>query len=129
MLKKPYRLKKRKTFNYIYRKGRSTGNSELTLVYCFARGRNVKIGFSVSKKIGNSPQRHRATRVMREAIKPLIESMAVNHYYIFVAKEGMHLKKSTQIQGSMEQVLKKAGLFHAVKTPSVQRGTNNDKSH
>jgi len=120
VLKKPYRLKKRKTFNYIYRKGRSAGNAELTLVYSFARGKNVKIGFSVSKKIGNSPQRHRATRVMREAIKPLIDNMTINHYYIFVAKEGMHLKKTAQVQVAMEQVLRKAGLFVEKKVVEVE---------
>jgi len=111
VLKKPYRLKKRKTFNYIYRKGRNVGNADMTLVYCYAKGKNVKIGFSASKKVGNSPQRHRAIRIMREGIKPLIESMHDNHNYIFVAKEGIGKKKSHEVTKSMEQILKKAGLM------------------
>ena len=87
------------------------GNSDLTLVYTFAKGKNIKVGFSASKKVGNSPQRHRAIRVMREAVKPLVDQMKENHYYIFVAKEGVGDKKSHEVQKSVEHILKKANLI------------------
>ena len=111
MLNKKYRLKKRKQFNYIYRKGRTQGCDVLTLVYCFCKMPNIKIGFSASKKVGGSVQRHKALRKMREAIRPLVTSMAPNHNYIFVAKETLLEKSVDDIRKSCQYTLKKAGLI------------------
>ena len=113
MLKKQYRLKKRKSFNYIYRKGKHFGNEMLTLVFVSARMKDshVKIGFSVSKKVGNSVVRHKVIRRMREAVKTLIEQIKEHHNIIFVAKEGIDKFKPSEIQESMLKVLKKSGLL------------------
>ena len=111
MLHKRYRLKKRKQFNYIYRKGRSVHGEVLTLVYCGAKLRDIKVGFSASKKVGNSVVRHRAIRLMREAVKPYIPRMAANNSYIFIAKEGITANHLNDIKKSVEKVLTKAGLL------------------
>lgn len=113
MLKKKYRLTKRKQFNYIYRKGRSATSDILTLVFSYCKMKNIKIGFSASKKVGNSVQRHRALRLMREAVKPFIANMTANHNYIFVAKEGLLEKKLEEIKKSVKYVLTKASLLCA----------------
>jgi ribonuclease P protein component len=111
MLKKKYRLTKRKHFNYVYRKGRTFHGDIVTLVFSFARLKNVKVGFSASKKVGNSVVRHRALRLMREAAKPLLERLTPNNNYIFVAKEGITAKHLTDIRKTMENVLRKAGVM------------------
>ena len=127
MLQKKYRLAKRKQFNYIYRKGRNVGCDCLTLVYCFAKMKNIKVGFSVSKKIGGSVVRHRVLRKMREAIRPLVgngkvktESLKLvdNHNYIFVAKESIVEKSVIEIREAMKGVLVKAELL--TPSPSAQ---------
>ncbi|MCL2851169.1 MAG: ribonuclease P protein component [Firmicutes bacterium] len=112
MLKKQFRLKKRKSFNYIYKKGKHYGNDMLTLVFVFARMRDskIKIGFSVSKKVGNSVVRHKVVRRMRDAVKPLLPMIKEHHSIIFVAKEGIDKFKPMEIQKSMEIILKRAGL-------------------
>ena len=125
MLKKQYRLCKRKTFNYIYKKGRNVGCDCLTLVYVFAKipaFPHIKVGFSASKKVGNSVKRHRALRKMREAVKPLLTRMAINHNYIFVAKESILEKSVTDIQKSCEYVLGKANLLQQ-SPPARERKT------
>lgn len=111
MLKKKYRLTKRKQFNYIYKKGRSSHSDLLTLVYCGAKLREIKIGFSASKKVGNSVIRHRAIRLMREAVKPYIIHMAPNNSYIFIAKESITGKHLNDIKKHIEKVLTKANLL------------------
>ena len=111
MLISKYRLRKRKQFNYIYKHGRSVGSDCLTLVYNSCHMKNVKIGFSASKKVGNSVQRHRALRQMREAVRPLIPSMIGDHNYIFVAKETIIDKSFDDIKKSCAYVLGKAGLM------------------
>ena len=112
MLHKKYRLKKRKQFNYIYKKGRSVHGELLTLVYCGAKLRDIKVGFSASKKVGNSVVRHRAIRLLREAVKPYIARMTPNNSYIFIAKEGITAKHLDEIKKCVEQVLKRAGLLN-----------------
>jgi len=74
---------------------------------------NIKIGFSASKKVGNSVVRHRALRRMREAVKPLIPNMVNNINYIFIAKDTISEKPFIDIQKSCEYILKKANLYKA----------------
>ena len=132
MLQKKYRLAKRKQFNYIYRKGRTVGCDCLTLVYCFARMRNVKIGFSASKKVGGSVTRHKVLRKMREAVKPFVQpnkkqtdntriKLTENHNYIFVAKETIVAKSVLEIRTAMVAVLRKAGLLLELKTQCPEK--------
>lgn len=73
--------------------------------------RDIKVGFSASKKVGNSVVRHRAVRLMREAVKPYIPRMASNNSYIFVAKEGITAKHLDDIKKCAEKVLSRAGLL------------------
>jgi len=83
----------------------------LTLVFVSARVKSVKLGFSVSKKVGNSVVRHRVTRIMRAGARPLVERIAQNNTIVFVAKEGIDKFKSQDITERMEKLLKKAGLL------------------
>ena len=113
MLEKRFRLKKRKSFAYIHRKGKHVGNEVLSMSFVFARMKDspLKIGFSTSKKVGNSVVRHRAQRLMRHAVRELLPKIKVNHSIIFVAKEGIHKRHFTEIVAGMENVLRRAGLI------------------
>lgn len=111
MLPVRYRLKKRKQFNYIYKHGRIAGCDCLTLVYNFCRMPNIKVGFSASKKVGNSVKRHRAVRVMRAAVRGVLPRMANNQNYIFVAKDVLLAKSMLEVRAACEYVVRKAGLL------------------
>ena len=111
MLPKQYRLKKRKQFNYIYKHGRTAGCDCLSVTYNFCRLKHIKVGFSASKKVGNSVKRHRAVRVMREVVRPLVPMLKDNHNYIFVAKETILEKSFEEIKNAINHVLKKADLL------------------
>ncbi|MCL2586739.1 MAG: ribonuclease P protein component [Firmicutes bacterium] len=113
MLKKQYRLKKRKSFNYIHRRGKHIGNDTLSMSFVYARMKDspLKIGFSVSKKVGNSVIRNRAIRKMRHAAKNLTTRVKPDHSIIFVAKEGIDKKRLTEIIKAMENVLQRGGLL------------------
>lgn len=111
MLKKQYRLKKRKSFNYIHRRGKRIGNEVLGLVFVYAKMRTIKIGFSVSKKVGNSVVRHRATRLLRAAANTFVDKIKPDHSLIFIANEGITKRHLNEIIASMENVLKRGGLL------------------
>ena len=54
MLKDVNRLKKRKEFAYLYNNGTAKHSEHLTLVYLPTKHRPLKVGFSISKKIGKA---------------------------------------------------------------------------
>ena len=109
MLPLRYRLKKRKTFNYLHQRGKRQ-SGEFVVVYFCAAG-SLKIGFSASKKVGNSIIRHRSARLMREAMRPLLPKVNAHTNMIIVAKPELPKQHLLYITLDLENTLKKAGLM------------------
>ena len=110
MLKQQYRLKKRYQFNYVYRVGKTCHGKFLLLVFSSSKNKNVKIGVSVSKKVGNSVKRNRVRRLIREAAKEYLNVMKINFNIIIVAKQAIEGKTLAEITEDLGEVLKKADL-------------------
>lgn len=81
MLKKRLRLKKNKEFTYIYRKG-SKLKGRYFIIYALRGSKEMKIGFSLSKKVGNAVVRNLYKRRLHEIFKDLLPGMKLNHYVI-----------------------------------------------
>jgi ribonuclease P protein component len=112
MLPLRFRLKKRKQFAYIHKNGRTVGGAFVSVVYCGAgKSTDIKIGFTASKKVGNSVIRHRAVRLMREGVRPFLNLLKSNNNYIFIAKDGITAQHLLYITLDIEKTLKKAGLL------------------
>jgi ribonuclease P protein component len=112
MLPLKYRLKKRKQFAYIHKNGKHVSGDFVLCVFCRAgNAPNVKIGFSASKKVGNSVVRHRAVRLMREGVRPFLTRLKPGNNYIFIAKENITGQHLLYITLDIEKALKKAGLL------------------
>ena len=112
MLKKENRLKKRKEFNYIYKKGSVAHSANFTLHFVRAFKPYAQIGISVSKNVGNSVIRSRVKRIISEACRLNIEKFAIKNYVI-TAKEGIIDKTSNDIELELLRVLKKNNLLKA----------------
>lgn len=81
MLKKRLRLKKNKEFTYIYRKGAKI-KGRYFILYALKGSKEMKIGFSLSKKVGNAVVRNLYKRRLHEIFKDLIPQMKLNNYVI-----------------------------------------------
>lgn len=110
MLKKENRLKKRKEFNYIYKKGTVAHSNSFTLHFVRAFKPYPQIGISVSKQVGNSVIRSRVKRIISEACRLNIEKFAVKNYVI-TAKECAKEKTSKDIELELLRVLNKNKLI------------------
>ncbi|NLI54702.1 MAG: ribonuclease P protein component [Clostridiales bacterium] len=106
-------LRRKKEFRYTYRAGKSCGGRLLSLVYAKNRGTQPKIGFSVSKKIGNAVTRNRVKRRMREAVTPLIPQIRGGMNLIFIARDSIIDAPFLSIREQMLLQLTRAGLWNA----------------
>ena len=78
-----YRLGDNRNYRFVYRRGKSNPSRNLALVHL--KGRELKIGFSVSGKVGNAVTRNRIRRWMREDVRKLRTRLKCGKY-IFVAR-------------------------------------------
>ena len=112
MLKKQNRLKKRKEFGYIYKHGSYSACKTLSIIYCPAYAKPIKIGFSVSSKIGNAVVRNRVKRQLRSIVSSMLKNLNDKYNYIFVARIGIESCDYLQIQKSVIYCLNRAGLLN-----------------
>ena len=113
MLKKINRLKKKKEFNFIYKKGQVIHARDFYIHYVRAYRPYAQIGISVSKQVGNSVVRSRVKRIISEACRLNIEKFAVKNYVI-TAKESIKDKSSVDIEKELIYLLKKNALLRDV---------------
>ena len=113
MLSRINRLKKRKEFNYIYKRGEVFHSHSFTMHVVRAYKRFPQIGISVSKAVGNSVVRSRVKRIFSEACRLNINRFAVKNYVI-TPKPISATKTSTEIARELMSVLKKNGLYRDV---------------
>ena len=110
MLKKEV-LRKKDDFDRIYKNGRSLG--ERYVVIFFQRnnlGYN-RTAFLASKKVGNSVQRNRAKRLMKESFRLLQEEIKIGYDFIIIARKPILSCKMENVKESMSRALEKGKLF------------------
>ena len=95
----------------IYARGKSYV-SPLELVYALKnRTKNVRVGITTSKKVGNAVQRNRSRRVIREAFRALAPRVRPGFDLVLVARGKTPYVKSTDVRRQLERQLQAAGLL------------------
>ena len=107
-MERQYRLKKNRAFQYVYRRGHSAACRDLVML--FARGRELKVGFSVSKKVGNAVTRNRVKRRLRECFRPYLGDVKPG-LYIIVARPSAAEATFQSLQRDVRYLLKKQGAL------------------
>ena len=115
-MERSYRLQKNRAFQYVYRKGHSVACRNLVLLA--APGRGLKVGFSVSKKVGNAVTRNKVKRRLRECFRPHLGDVK-NGLYVIVARPCAAEAAFRTLQKDVAYLLKKQG---ALKDPEAQEG-------
>jgi len=110
-MKREISLKKRAAFAYVYRKGEKFSVEDLIL-YRAKSKEGLKIGFSVSKKVGNAVTRNRTKRLLREAILPLESSISTSYLYVIVALPSIVGKSLIEVSGEVKDLFSKSGVLN-----------------
>lgn len=116
MAQKRRRLSRSREFDRVYRDGSSHATRYLVL-YSFPRGEEgggeMRLGVSVSRKVGGSVERNRAKRTLREAFWALVEQLPENHDFVLVARPeiGALIEREGMdgVRASLEEALRDAG--------------------
>lgn len=112
-MKKNERIRKNIEFRRVYRRGKSYSNSLLVL-YIF-KNNNIdtsRVGISVSKKVGNSVVRSRVKRLISESYRLNCSNIKEKYDLVFVARNKSKDKTYKEIEGSVTNLLKRAGLYN-----------------
>lgn len=112
-------LKRNKEFSRVYARGKSFATKRLVLVYLPRRYGGVRVGFTVSKKVGNSVTRNRLRRRFREAYRTYLDQLNVSAHIIFIARAPVADAEFREILDDMRYLLKKAQLIE--KKPEIKK--------
>ena len=107
-MQKIYSLKKNAQFKYVHRRGASSGSHELVLLYTPAR--ELKVGFSVGKKLGCAVARNRVKRRLRACVVPYLPRMKKG-LYVFIARLPAVDAPFARLSASMERTLVRQNLL------------------
>lgn len=111
MLKSQNRLKKRKEFAYLYNNGKAKHSKHLTLVYLPTKHRPLKVGFSLSKKIGKAHTRNLIKRRLRAIVYDWVKLMKDNFNAVFIGKAGIENLSFQALKEEVESVINQSELL------------------
>ena len=98
-------------FRRLYARGKSLVTPVLVVYVSRNRTRNLRLGITTSKKIGNAVKRSRARRVIREALRAVAPEIRTGYDLILVARAKTPFVKSTEIEVALREQLLKAGVL------------------
>jgi ribonuclease P protein component len=111
VLPKAHRLKKKKDFERVFKKGKGKREGFLFLKF-IENERNIsRVGFVVSKKISKKATlRNRIKRKLREATRMLLPEIKPGFDIVIVAKKGIENLNFWETKENLEKLFKKSNL-------------------
>lgn len=103
-------LKKNKDFQIVYKNGRSYANKYLVMYVLENRTDNLRVGISVSKKVGNSIVRHRLTRLIRESVRLNSDKVLKGYDLVIIARVNLKDKKYAETESAFLHLTRLHGI-------------------
>lgn len=112
-MNKKYKLTSSKAFDFVHKRGKSIANTNLVLIYAPTKY-SLRVGFSVSKKVGKAVVRNKTKRRLREAFRQMIPYLDQKYNYVIIARPNAGKCDYHTLTGSLKHLLLKAGLVNDI---------------
>ena len=104
-------LRKQKDFNRVYKKGKSRGSKYVVVLYRKNNLGYTRTAFVSSKKVGNSVERNRSRRLMKESYYSFKGKVKESYDIVFVARNSINGSGMNEVLHSLYGTIKACGLF------------------
>ena len=104
-------LKKNREFGLVYSRGKSFGGRYIALRVLPRRSGGIRVGFSVSKKVGGAVVRNKVRRRLKECVRAELPSISKNAHLIFIARPAAESAEFSELKTEVHSLLKRGGLF------------------
>lgn len=112
MLSCEARLKKKKDFDLVYKKGKSYYLKDLKLCFIIKDSDSQRCGFSISKKVSKKAvERNKLKRRLSHIFKIESENIIKNVDCVFVARIGLLELSFSELKNIVQQILAKSDLY------------------
>lgn len=106
-MKKKFRIKKNKEFQFVFKQGKSFANRQFIIYFMKKPEQSVfRIGLSVSKKVGNSVTRNRIKRYIRQSFFEMKDQIQNKNDYVIIARKPTADMDFFEVKKSLIHVLK-----------------------
>ncbi|SDN96089.1 ribonuclease P protein component [Alkalicoccus daliensis] len=121
-MRKQHRLQKNEDFQQVFQHGFSAANRQF-VVYQLQKPeqQTIRIGLSVSKKLGNAVLRNRTKRLMKEVLRDTAEELKQDRDVVIIARKPVTAMDLGEIEKSLRHVLNVAKLFQKPQRKNMKR--------
>ena len=109
-MKKEYRVKKSQDFDNIIRKKQPFANRQFVIYYQENKLDHMRLGISVSKKLGKAHERNKLKRYVRESFKTRKDFLK-NYDIIIIVRPAAKGLSFLEFGSSIDHVLKRSKLY------------------
>ncbi|MBG9785366.1 ribonuclease P protein component [Shouchella lehensis] len=121
-MKKEQRIKKNEEFSAVFNRGSSMANRQFVLYILPKEGQDsLRLGLSVSKRVGNAVCRNRIKRYVREVFTQIQGDLKQHYDYVVIAHNPVKDMTYHEIKSSLEHVLRKSKMIVRVQQNKENR--------
>lgn len=107
----PKKLKKRSEFQRAYQKGNKYWNRYFVIYVLHTHFDHLRLGITVSKKVGKSVQRNRVKRLIRESYRHLHPQMQAAYDIVVVGRTPASRLKCQEAQNALYTLFRRASIL------------------
>lgn len=111
-MQRKFRLTRSDDFKRVRRNGKSYAHPLVVLVAQANQEPQVRVGIAAGKTTGSAVHRNRAKRLLREAMRTLLPSLASGWDLILIARPKLPSASLEDTRAALADLFQRADLFH-----------------